>query len=48
MTWELKPEAREANYAAQSAELAPAPENYDDASDEDPTASGMDGDEMHF
>ncbi|KAJ5622480.1 Transcription initiation factor IIF beta subunit [Penicillium herquei] len=54
MTWELKPEARQANYAAQAsyakAELAPAPENYDDASDDDPTASGVatDHDEMMF
>lgn len=55
MTWELKPEARQANYAAQSyddakAELAPGADNMDDISDEDPSGSGMvtDQDEMQF
>ncbi|KAJ5765724.1 hypothetical protein N7520_005283 [Penicillium odoratum] len=53
MTWQLKPEAQEANYAQQAlsfddakAELAPEPENYDDGSEDDPTASGVD--EMQF
>jgi transcription initiation factor TFIIF subunit beta len=50
MTWQLKPEAQEKNYANSfadaKAELAPEPENYDDGSEDDPTASGVD--EMQF
>ncbi|KAJ5528190.1 hypothetical protein N7504_011324 [Penicillium tannophilum] len=49
MTWQLKPEAQEENYAASfddAQAVAPEPENYDDGSDDDPTASGVD--EMQF
>ncbi|KAJ5085279.1 hypothetical protein N7532_010050 [Penicillium argentinense] len=51
MTWELKPEAQQTNYAQMpipvKAEMAPG-DNYD--SDDDPTASGMatDQDDMQF
>lgn len=55
MTWELKPEAQQSNYAAMSygdakAELPPGAENYDDVSEDDPTASGMatDFDDVKF
>lgn len=57
MTWELKPEARESNYANTMAygnakeEMAPGTEyNLDDASEEDPTMSGMvtDNDDAQF
>jgi transcription initiation factor TFIIF subunit beta len=46
MTWELKPEAQHANYASMSYdnvkdEKPPDMDDYDDASEEDPTASGM-------
>ena len=53
MTWELKPEAKESNYANAfygdaKEELAPGTGlNLDDVSEEDPTASGMDED-MQF
>ncbi|PWY89261.1 hypothetical protein BO70DRAFT_309456 [Aspergillus heteromorphus CBS 117.55] len=50
MTWELKPEARESNYAnAMKEELAPD-YNFDDGSEEDATASGMvtDNDDTQF
>lgn len=53
MTWELKPEAKQGNYAAMSygeakAELAPGADN--DVSEDDHTASGMvtDQDEVKF
>jgi len=49
MTWQLKPEAQEENYAASfddAQAVAPEPENYDDGSEDDPTASGVD--EMQF
>ena len=47
MTWELKPEAKESNYAnAVKEELAPATDsNVDDASDEE---GGPSGDDMQF
>lgn len=55
MTWELKPEAQQSNYAAMAyadvkAEMAPGIENYNDVSDDDPTASGMatDQDDIQF
>ncbi|PYH97828.1 transcription initiation factor iif, beta subunit [Aspergillus ellipticus CBS 707.79] len=57
MTWELKPEARESNYASAMAygdpkeELAPALDyNFDEGSEEEATASGMvtDNDEIQF
>jgi transcription initiation factor TFIIF subunit beta len=56
MTWELKPEARESNYAnamykEAKAELAPdTGYNFDEASEEDPTASGVgsDNDDVQF
>lgn len=46
MTWELKPEAQHANYASMSYdnvkdEKPPDMDDYEDASEEDPTASGM-------
>ncbi|KAJ5183763.1 hypothetical protein N7492_001379 [Penicillium capsulatum] len=41
-TWALKPEAQQSNYALlPKAEMAPTGGNFDDASDDDPTASGM-------
>lgn len=52
MTWELKPEAMESNYAMAygdaKEELAPGAD--DEPSEEDPTASGMvtDNDEAQF
>lgn len=55
MTWELKPEAQQHNYASMSfgdvkAELAPGGDNYDDGSDEDAMASGLgtDHDDVQF
>ncbi|KAI9925026.1 hypothetical protein ASPWEDRAFT_45159 [Aspergillus wentii DTO 134E9] len=57
MTWELKPEAKESNYMNALAygnakeELPPGADfNFDDASEEDPTASGMmtDNDDTQF
>jgi transcription initiation factor TFIIF subunit beta len=46
MTWELKPEARESNYASAmyqdaKAELPPDTGYNDEPSDEDPNASGV-------
>ncbi|KAJ5355064.1 uncharacterized protein N7496_012276 [Penicillium cataractarum] len=46
MTWELKPEAQHANYASMSYdnvkdEKPPDMDDYEDASEEDPMASGM-------
>lgn len=53
MTWELKPEAMESNYANAfgygdaKEELAPGTDlNLDEVSEEDPTASGMDEDTL--
>ena len=56
MTWELKPEARESNYSDAmfsnpKEELAPGLDyNFDDASDEEATPSGMvtDNDDTQF
>lgn len=57
MTWELKPEAKESSYANAlayndaKAELPPgADENYDEPSEDDPTASGLvtDNDDTQF
>lgn len=50
-TWELKPEAQQSNYSLiPKAEMAPGQENFDDGSDDDPTASGMatDLDDVQF
>lgn len=55
MTWELKPEARESNYANAmyndaKDELAPGDYNFEDGSEEEATPSGMmtDNDEGQF
>ncbi|PYH41220.1 transcription factor IIF subunit TFG2 [Aspergillus saccharolyticus JOP 1030-1] len=56
MTWELKPEAKESNYANAMAygdakeELPPGDYNFDEASEDDPMASGMmtDNDDAQF
>lgn len=53
MTWELKPEARESNYANTMAygnakEELPPGYNLDEVSEEDPTMSGMDNDDTQF
>ncbi|KAJ5118110.1 Transcription initiation factor IIF beta subunit [Penicillium atrosanguineum] len=45
MTWELKPEAQQSNYAMMAAygdAKAELPPGFDDASDDEPTASGVD------
>ena len=51
MTWELKPEAQQSNYASMSyadakAELAPGPENLDDVSEEETTGAATDYDDV--
>jgi transcription initiation factor TFIIF subunit beta len=49
MTWELKPEAQHSNYAMMAAygdAKAELPPGFDDASEDDPTASGVD--DVHF
>jgi transcription initiation factor TFIIF subunit beta len=50
MTWELKPEARESNYSnAMKEEAAPGLDyNFDEGSEDDAMASGMDNDDAQF
>ncbi|KAL4925490.1 transcription factor IIF subunit TFG2 [Aspergillus undulatus] len=52
MTWELKPEARESNYSNAvevKQEAAPGADyNFDEGSDDDAMASGMDNDDAQF
>ncbi|KAI9374373.1 transcription initiation factor IIF, beta subunit-domain-containing protein [Aspergillus egyptiacus] len=54
MTWELKPEAKESSYANANAvapkeELAPGTDyNFDEGSEDDAMASGMDNDDTQF
>ncbi|KAL2831757.1 transcription initiation factor IIF, beta subunit-domain-containing protein [Aspergillus cavernicola] len=52
MTWELKPEAKESNYSnavAPKEELAPGLDyNFDEGSEDDAMASGMDNDDTQF